>query len=91
VNLVADEGVDKQIVDSLRASGFTVLYIAEPTASSAEAEWTWENTRRWQRTIALQATPEQRLAWLEEMIALAHAHGARKPGFGQGSGTGAGK
>lgn len=28
-NFVADEGVDKHIVDSLRVAGFSVLYIAE--------------------------------------------------------------
>lgn len=43
---------------------------------SSEAEWTWENARRWQRTVGLQASPEQRLAWLEEIIALAHARRA---------------
>jgi len=29
MNIVADEGVDKQIVDGLRNVGYRVLYIAE--------------------------------------------------------------
>lgn len=29
MNLVADEGVDRAIVDALRASGFSVKYFAE--------------------------------------------------------------
>ncbi len=48
-------------------------------------EWTFESARRWQRTIASQATPEQRVAWLEEMIALAHSRGAVKVGSNPGS------
>ena len=36
----------------------------------------WEAHRRHQLTLALKATPAQRLAWLEEMIALAHRVGA---------------
>ncbi|MDA3937889.1 MAG: DUF5615 family PIN-like protein [Spirochaetia bacterium] len=28
-DFIADEGIDKQIVDSLRFAGFSVLYIAE--------------------------------------------------------------
>jgi hypothetical protein len=34
----------------------------------------WEGHRRWQLTAGLAATPAQRLAWLEEMIELAHQH-----------------
>jgi hypothetical protein len=37
---------------------------------------TWEAKRRLQFVLALDATPEQRLAWLEEMIQIAHASGA---------------
>lgn len=36
----------------------------------------WEDARRRQLTAGLDATPAQRLAWLEEMIALAHRSGA---------------
>ena len=32
----------------------------------------WEGHRLWQLTAALDATPAQRLAWLEEMIQLAY-------------------
>lgn len=32
----------------------------------------WEDARRRQLTAGLQATPAQRLAWLEEMIVLAY-------------------
>jgi hypothetical protein len=41
----------------------------------------WEEHRRQQRTLGVAATPAQRLAWLEEMIVLAHRTGAlpRKP------------
>jgi hypothetical protein len=36
----------------------------------------WEDARQLQLTRALEATPAQRLAWLEEMIAFAHRTGA---------------
>jgi hypothetical protein len=36
----------------------------------------WEAHRIHQLTLALQATPAQRLAWLEEVIALAYRAGA---------------
>ena len=36
----------------------------------------WEAHRVHQLTLALQATPTQRLAWLEEVIALAYRVGA---------------
>lgn len=36
----------------------------------------WEDARRRQLTAGLEATPAQRLAWLEEMILLAHRSGA---------------
>ena len=49
------------------------------------AEWPegWDGHRRAQRKRWLAATPAQRLAWLEEMIALAWKTGAfprRRPG-----------
>jgi hypothetical protein len=39
---------------------------------------TWKGARRWQMTAAMRATPEQRLAWLEEMIEIAHLSGAAR-------------
>jgi hypothetical protein len=41
-------------------------------------EWgaSWEAHRIHQLTLALDATPAQRLAWLEEAIILAHRSGA---------------
>lgn len=36
----------------------------------------WESHRREQLVLGLRATPAQRLAWLEEMIAFAHRAGA---------------
>jgi hypothetical protein len=36
----------------------------------------WESSRRRALTIALAATPAQRLAWLEEAIRIAYASGA---------------
>ena len=38
MNLVADEGVDKIIVDLLRESGFTVRYFAEADAGAPDQE-----------------------------------------------------
>jgi hypothetical protein len=43
---------------------------------SEDWEADWEGHRRWQLTAGLAATPAQRLAWLEEMIELAHRCGA---------------
>lgn len=37
---------------------------------------TWDAKRRLSFVLALEATAEQRLAWLEEMICIAHASGA---------------
>lgn len=47
-------------------------------ADETENEWdaTWAGTRRAQLKAAMSATPEQRLAWLEEAMRLAHASGA---------------
>lgn len=43
-----------------------------------EGDWRcgWEDARERQLTAGLDATPAQRLAWLEEMIALAYRSGA---------------
>jgi hypothetical protein len=50
----------------------------------------WEAHRLHQLTLALAATPAQRLAWLEEMIAIAHASGALpRPGRAAGAGSSA--
>jgi hypothetical protein len=37
---------------------------------------TWEDARSRRFVLGLDATPEERLAWLEEAIHLAHASGA---------------
>ena len=47
-----------------------------PPKSSDEFWGSWDAKRRLQFVLALEATPEQRLAWLEEMIRFAHASGA---------------
>lgn len=41
-----------------------------------EQELGWDASRRHKLTIGLRATPTERLMWLEEAIALAHASGA---------------
>lgn len=53
-----------------------------------EKDWQcgWEDARKRQLTAGLDATPAQRLAWLEEMLALAYRSGAlprtvESPGF----------
>lgn len=45
-------------------------------ADTANWQCSWEDARRRQLTVGLDASPAQRLAWLEEMIALAHRSGA---------------
>jgi len=47
-----------------------------PETASDDWEAGWEAHRCHQLTLALRATPAQRLAWLEEMIALAYQVGA---------------
>ena len=44
----------------------------------ADDDWQadWETTRRRQFVYALEATPAQRVRWLEELIAIAHRSGA---------------
>ena len=53
-------------------------------------EWgvSWEAHRLHQLTLALDATPAQRLEWLEEVIALAHRAGALPRGHGHSTGHG---
>lgn len=53
--------------------------LGEPTAPAEEDLWaktTWEGHAQWQLERTLAATPEQRLAWLEAAIRIAHAAGA---------------
>lgn len=47
-------------------------------AAAHEDEWGagWDAHRQRQLTFALDATPAQRLAWLEEAIAIAYCTGA---------------
>ncbi len=47
-----------------------------PETAPDDWEAGWEAHRRHQLTLALRASPAQRLAWLEEMIALAYRAGA---------------
>ena len=42
----------------------------------ADWEADWDSHANWQITAGLAATPAQRLAWLEDMIALARQSGA---------------
>ncbi len=54
----------------------------EPATPEDRWEATWEAARSHLLEDALAATPAQRLAWLEEMIEIAHragAFGARLP------------
>lgn len=37
----------------------------------------WEGHRKWQLTAALETTPAERLAWLEEVLELMRRLGAR--------------
>ena len=47
-----------------------------PFISSDDWDSDWEGQERWQMVAGLSATPMQRLAWLEEMRALALLSGA---------------
>jgi hypothetical protein len=49
---------------------------AGPPVRDDAWEASWEATRRRKFVIALDATPAQRLLWLEQMIQLAHLAGA---------------
>jgi hypothetical protein len=47
--------------------------------SSSPSDWqadSWESARKRKLTLGLDATPAERLAWLEQAIALAWATGA---------------
>lgn len=48
--------------------------------NEAEQDWDadWEGSRRYHLTRCLDATPSQRLAWLEEMLELLQLTGALK-------------
>lgn len=50
----------------------------ESPEADERGEWScsWEGVRDAQQAAALRATPAERLAWLEEAIALAHRSGA---------------
>jgi hypothetical protein len=51
-------------------------------ADDEQIAWgSWADNEEQKLTLGLRATPAQRLAWLEEMIALAYRSGAlpRKP------------
>ena len=46
-------------------------------ADEKAADWgSWAANEETKLTLGLRATPAERLAWLEEMIALAHRTGA---------------
>ncbi len=47
-----------------------------PTDEDLWAKTTWEGHAQWQLERTLAATPEQRLAWLEAAIRIAHAASA---------------
>jgi hypothetical protein len=49
----------------------------------------WEATRKRQLVAAANATPAQRLEWLEEAIALAHGSGALPRGSAEPASAGA--
>ncbi len=50
----------------------------EETEEDLRVDWscTWEAVREEQQVAVLRATPAERLAWLEDAIALAHRSGA---------------
>jgi hypothetical protein len=50
-----------------------------PFAADDDWEADWESHARWQMISGLAASPAQRLAWLEEMRALAYRNGAWRP------------
>jgi len=50
--------------------------LLSPFVSGDDWEADWEGQARWQQVAGLAATPAQRLAWLEDMRALALASGA---------------
>jgi hypothetical protein len=48
----------------------------EKTTAADDWQADWEGTRHRTLVYALEATPAQRVRWLEEMIAIAHRSGA---------------
>ena len=50
--------------------------MTEPAESADRWDATWEGARKQLLESTLAATPAQRLAWLEEMLELAHRAGA---------------
>jgi hypothetical protein len=50
--------------------------MAKPPGSSDRWDATWEGARARAVEAALDATPQQRLAWLEEVLELAYRSGA---------------
>jgi hypothetical protein len=50
----------------------------DPKPGAPQESWggDWEETRRRQLTKGAEATPAERVRWLEEMIAIAHRTGA---------------
>ena len=50
--------------------------IAEPAEDDLWAKTSWDGHAKWQLERTIAARPEQRLAWLEEAIHIAHAAGA---------------
>ena len=53
MNLIADEGVDKSIVDILRSNGFDIIYILE-TNSGADDEFILEMANAEERILLTQ-------------------------------------
>lgn len=51
---------------------------SRPSREGNALDASFAGTRRWRLTRALEATAEQRLAWLEEMIDIARQAGARR-------------
>jgi hypothetical protein len=49
---------------------------ADPNLEGDDWQAGWDAHRRRQLTFALDATPAERLRWLEDMIAVAHRTGA---------------
>jgi hypothetical protein len=49
---------------------------ADAKVESEDWQVSWEAHRRRRLTFAMDASPAERLRWLEEMIALAHRSGA---------------
>jgi hypothetical protein len=61
--------------DQLSEALLPALQEGKPAGSNWQGD-DWESARLRRFTLGLAATPEQRLAWLEEAITLAWASGA---------------